>query len=241
MGPALWALVALSLVNGLVILICHITQNSFPKPLSEEEEAYYLARWRAGDEAARQVLIERNLRLVAHIIKKFDHTEEEFDDLISVGTIGLIKAVDTYDPAKASRLATYASRCIENEVLMYLRARKKTRAELSLYDPIGTDREGNEISFIDVLGTDPEAVSDMVAGQMEQDRLWQQLAKLSPQERKVLVLRFGLKDGARRTQREIARYLGISRSYVSRIEKRALSRLTEKFALLESQARSLSS
>lgn len=241
MGPALVALVALSLINGLVILIGHIAQNSFPKPLSEEEEAYYLARWRAGDEAARQILIERNLRLVAHIIKKFDHTEEDFDDLISVGTIGLIKAVDTYDPEKASRLATYASRCIENEVLMYLRARKKTRAELSLYDPIGTDREGNEISYIDVLGTDPEAVSEMVAGQMEQDRLWQQLAKLTPQERKVLVMRFGLKDGARRTQREIARHLGISRSYVSRIEKRALGRLLEKFAILENPVRSLTS
>ncbi|WP_035108088.1 RNA polymerase sporulation sigma factor SigK [Desulfovirgula thermocuniculi] len=239
MGPALLALVALSLINGLVILVCHIAQNSFPKPLSEEEEAYYLARWRAGDEAARQILIERNLRLVAHIIKKFDHTEEDFDDLISVGTIGLIKAVDTYDPEKASRLATYASRCIENEVLMYLRARKKTRAELSLYDPIGTDREGNEISYIDVLGTDPEAVSEMVAGQMEHDRLWQQLAKLTPQERKVLVMRFGLKDGARRTQREIARHLGISRSYVSRIEKRALSRLSEKFAFIENPARPL--
>ncbi|SHJ54354.1 RNA polymerase sporulation sigma factor SigK [Desulfofundulus thermosubterraneus] len=230
MGPGLLALAVLSMLNGLVILICHVAGNSFPKPLSEEEEALYLEKMLAGDESARRVLIERNLRLVAHIIKKFDHSGEDFDDLISIGTIGLIKAVDTYNPEKATRLATYASRCIENEILMYLRARKKIRAELSLYDPIGVDKEGNEISFIDVLGTDPEIVSDIVAGQMEQDRLWKQLEQLSPQERKVLVLRFGLKDGARRTQREIARRLGISRSYVSRIEKRALSRLTHYFA-----------
>ncbi|MDQ0285966.1 RNA polymerase sporulation-specific sigma factor [Desulfofundulus luciae] len=230
MGPGLLALAVLSMLNGLVILICHVAGNSFPKPLSEEEEALYLEKMLAGDESARRVLIERNLRLVAHIIKKFDHTGEDFDDLISIGTIGLIKAVDTYNPEKATRLATYASRCIENEILMHLRARKKIRAELSLYDPIGVDKEGNEISFIDVLGTDPEVVSDIVAGQMEQDRLWKQLEQLSPQERKVLVLRFGLKDGARRTQREIARRLGISRSYVSRIEKRALSRLTQYFA-----------
>ncbi|NHM28329.1 RNA polymerase sporulation sigma factor SigK [Desulfofundulus sp. TPOSR] len=230
MGPGLLALAVLSMLNGLVILICHVAGNSFPKPLSEEEEALYLEKMLAGDESARRVLIERNLRLVAHIIKKFDHSGEDFDDLISIGTIGLIKAVDTYNPEKATRLATYASRCIENEILMHLRARKKIRAELSLYDPIGVDKEGNEISFIDVLGTDPEIVSDIVAGQMEQDRLWKQLEQLSPQERKVLVLRFGLKDGARRTQREIARRLGISRSYVSRIEKRALSRLSQHFA-----------
>ncbi|MCL6557437.1 MAG: RNA polymerase sporulation sigma factor SigK [Firmicutes bacterium] len=230
MGPGLLALAVLSMLNGLVILICHVAGSSFPKPLSEEEEALYLEKMLAGDESARRVLIERNLRLVAHIIKKFDHTGEDFDDLISIGTIGLIKAVDTYNPERATRLATYASRCIENEILMHLRARKKIRAELSLYDPIGVDKEGNEISFIDVLGTDPEIVSDIVAGQMEQDRLWKQLEQLSPQERKVLVLRFGLKDGARRTQREIARRLGISRSYVSRIEKRALSRLTQHFA-----------
>ncbi|SHF68468.1 RNA polymerase, sigma 27/28 subunit, RpsK/SigK [Desulfofundulus australicus DSM 11792] len=230
MGPGLMAVAVLSLINGLVILVCHIAGNSFPKPLSEEEEALYVGKMLSGDESARQVLIERNLRLVAHIIKKFDHTGEDFDDLISIGTIGLIKAVDTYNPEKSTRLATYASRCIENEILMHLRARKRIRTELSLYDPIGVDKEGNEISFIDVLGTDPEIVSDIVAGQMEQDRLWKQLEQLSPQERKVLVLRFGLKDGARRTQREIARRLGISRSYVSRIEKRALNRLTQYFA-----------
>ncbi|MBE3585752.1 MAG: RNA polymerase sporulation sigma factor SigK [Thermoanaerobacter sp.] len=230
MGPGLMAVAVLSLINGLVILVCHIAGNSFPKPLSEEEEALYVGKMLSGDESARQVLIERNLRLVAHIIKKFDHMGEDFDDLISIGTIGLIKAIDTYNPEKSTRLATYASRCIENEILMHLRARKRIRTELSLYDPIGVDKEGNEISFIDVLGTDPEIVSDIVAGQMEQDRLWKQLEQLSPQERKVLVLRFGLKDGARRTQREIARRLGISRSYVSRIEKRALNRLTQYFA-----------
>ncbi|MBE3587694.1 MAG: RNA polymerase sporulation sigma factor SigK [Thermoanaerobacteraceae bacterium] len=231
MVPGLWALAVLSVINGLVILICHVAGNSFPKPLSEEEEAFYLEKMLAGDESARRVLIERNLRLVAHIIKKFEHSGEDFDDLISIGTIGLIKAVDTYNPEKATRLATYASRCIENEILMHLRARKKMRVELSLYDPIGMDKEGNEITFMDVLGTEPEVVSETVAGHLEQDCLWQHLQQLPPQERKVLVLRFGLKDGARRTQREIARYLGISRSYVSRIEKRALNRLTERLAL----------
>ncbi|HHW42294.1 RNA polymerase sporulation sigma factor SigK [Desulfofundulus thermobenzoicus] len=231
MVPGLWALAVLSVINGLVILICHVAGNSFPKPLSEEEEAFYLGKMMAGDESARRVLIERNLRLVAHIIKKFEHSGEDFDDLISIGTIGLIKAVDTYNPEKATRLATYASRCIENEILMHLRARKKVRVELSLYDPIGMDKEGNEITFMDVLGTEPEVVSETVAGHLEQDCLWQHLQQLPPQERKVLVLRFGLKDGARRTQREIARYLGISRSYVSRIEKRALNRLTERLAL----------
>lgn len=231
MLPGLCLLAALSVVNGLVLLICHVAGNSFPRPLTEEEEALYLEKMLAGDETARRKLIEHNLRLVAHIIKKFDRTGEDFDDLISIGTIGLIKAVDTYNPGRATRLATYASRCIENEILMHLRARKKVRAEMSLYDPIGVDKEGNEISFIDVLGTDAEVVCDTVAGHLEQDRLWKQLELLPPQERKVLVLRFGLKDGARRTQREIARRLGISRSYVSRIEKRALHRLTEQFAL----------
>lgn len=231
MFPGLVTLAVLSVVNGVVLLVSYVTNNSFPKPLSEEDEALYLKRMTSGDENARQVLIERNLRLVAHIIKKFDGTGEEFDDLVSIGTIGLIKAINTYNPGKAARLATYASRCIENEILMHLRARKKVRAEMSIYEPIGTDKEGNEISFIDILGTDSEVVTDIVSQQFEQRRLWDKLKFLTAQERKVIVMRFGLKDGARRTQREIAKRLGISRSYVSRIEKKALNRLTEQFAV----------
>ncbi|GBF31937.1 RNA polymerase sporulation specific sigma factor SigK [Desulfocucumis palustris] len=145
--PGLWTLAVVSLVNGLVLLVSYVANNSFPKPLSEEEENIHLEKMMAGDESARQTLIERNLRLVAHIIKKFDGTGEDFDDLVSIGTIGLIKAINTYNPEKSTRLATYASRCIENEILMHFRSRKKTRAECSIYEPLGTDKEGNEFTL----------------------------------------------------------------------------------------------
>ncbi|MFZ5632499.1 MAG: RNA polymerase sporulation sigma factor SigK [Bacillota bacterium] len=231
MLPAFLTLAVLSVLNGLVLLVSYVANNSFPKPLSEEEENMYLERALAGDEPAKKTLVERNLRLVAHIIKKFDGEGEDFDDLVSIGTIGLIKAINTYNPDKATRLATYASRCIENEILMYYRSRKKLRSECSIYEPIGMDKEGNELSFIDVLGTGPETVIDAVSGRFESERLWSKLSNLNTQERKVLIMRYGLAGGLRFTQREIAKKLGISRSYVSRIEKKAINRLTDHFAV----------
>lgn len=230
MLPGLLSLAVASIVQGIILLISYVAQNSFPKPLTEEEEKVYLKMLAQGDEKAREVLIERNLRLVAHIIKKFENSGDDFDDLISIGTIGLIKAVNTFNATKSTRLATYASRCIENEVLMYMRSKKKKRSEMSLYEPIGTDKEGNEIHFMDILSTDAETVSDMVSRILDQEQLWRKMKKLPPQERNVLVLRFGLHGRDRETQKEIAKKLGISRSYVSRIEKRAIDRLAEQFS-----------
>jgi RNA polymerase sporulation-specific sigma factor len=229
MLPGLWALTVVSLVNGLLLLVSYIANNTFPQPLSEAEESKYLKLLTEGNENARNVLAERNLRLVAHIVKKFDDTGEDSDDLISIGTIGLIKAINTFNPGKGTRLATYAARCIENEILMHLRYIKKMRAEVSLYDPIGVDKEGNEITLIDILGTHPEVVSELVENNFEKRRLREKVRGLSRREKKVLELRFGLENGARKTQREIAKSMGISRSYVSRIEKRAISKLTKEF------------
>lgn len=223
-GP-LAALGALAL-RCLHFLPAYITNSTFPRPLTEAEEAGHLKKLAAGSVAARNALIEHNLRLVAHIVKKFDNTGEDVDDLISIGTVGLIKAIETYDPKKGTRLATYAARCIENELLMYLRSLRKTRGEVSLYDPIGVDREGNEIALIDVLGTEPDAVAEQVGARLEEGRLHDKLKCLKGNERRVLELRFGLGGGVRLTQREIARILGISRSYVSRIEKRAIRNMS---------------
>lgn len=229
MPPGLLTLAVLSLFNGLALLVSYVANNSFPKPLSEEEENTYLQMALAGDESAKKVLVERNLRLVAHIIKKYD--PDDFDDLVSIGTIGLIKAINTYNPERAARLATYASRCIENEILMHYRSRKKLRSEFSIYEPIGTDKEGNELSFIDILGTGPETVIDEVSEKFENDRLWNKLSNLSKQEKNVLIMRYGLKNGLSLTQREIAKKMGISRSYVSRIEKKAINRLNDQFVM----------
>lgn len=230
MLPGIFTLAVLSALNGLALLFAYVA-NHFPKPLSAEEEQKYLDLAVKGSEDARKTLVERNLRLVAHIIKKFDGEGEDFDDLVSIGTIGLIKAIRTYNPEKSTRLATYASKCIENEILMYFRSRKKHRYECSIFEPIGTDKEGNELSFIDVLGTDPETVLDAVSGRFESERLWNKLSDLNSQEKKVIIMRYGLTDGLRFTQREIAKKLGISRSYVSRIEKKAISRLNDYFAV----------
>lgn len=202
--------------------------GSFPKPLSREEEKKYLKLYAEGDEEARNILIERNLRLVAHIVKKYNNTGKETDDLISIGTIGLIKAITTYDPSRGTRLATYAARCIDNEILMSIRSNKKVKFEVSLQEPIGRDKEGNEISLIDILGSNIDQVLDEVYLKLQIKKMYDKLNEvLKDREKKIIVLRYGLLDGGRRTQREIADMLGISRSYVSRIEKRAIKKLNK--------------
>lgn len=201
---------------------------SFPNPLSAKEEQHYIELCEAGDQAARNILIERNLRLVAHIAKKYTGTTTSSDDLISIGTIGLIKAVNTYSSAKTARLATYAARCIENEILMNLRATKKNRAEISLSDPIGTDKDGNEINLNDILGTEPDAVCDDISLKIQISKLQEALdSKLSSREKYIIVNRYGIAGAEPRTQRQVADDLNISRSYVSRIEKKALLKLKD--------------
>ena len=204
--------------------------KTFLKPLTPEEERYYLQEYKQGSLEAKDILIQRNLRLVAHIVKKYQGAAEELDDLISIGTIGLIKAIQTFDFQKASRLSTYAARCIDNELLMLLRSRKKSSKEVSLYEPIGTDKEGNEISLLDVIETEPVDVVKNYSLKQDIDYLYQLLPKvLSPREQEIIILRYGLYGQKELTQREIAKRLKISRSYVSRIEKNALLKLREQF------------
>lgn len=226
MGPVI-GMIAGGLLRWLLWLLGYVSSNStFPHPLNEAEEACCLDRLKQGDIEARNTLIERNLRLVAHIVKKFDNKSEDIDDLISIGTYGLIKAINTFDQSKGTRLATYAARCIENEILMHLRATKRNRTEVSLYDPIGVDREGNEITLIDVLEANPDVeVLDMVGLEMERARLMKHMVVLDDKEQTVINLRYGLGGRLAKTQREIAKFLGISRSYVSRIEKKAVYKL----------------
>ncbi len=197
-------------------------RGSFPKPLTREEEARAIQAMRGGDEAARQQLIEHNLRLVSHIVRKYTVPGYTQDDLVSVGTLGLIKAVNTFKPETNTQLATYAARCIENEVLMLLRASKKRKGEVSLSDPIGTDGEGNDITFIDILGTSAGFVEDEVVHRVSMQRVRQLIEGLPRRERMVLEMRYGLLDGVMHPQHEVASALGISRSYVSRMEKRAV-------------------
>jgi RNA polymerase sporulation-specific sigma factor len=215
------------LFEHAAMLVSYVSNNnSFPKPLSEDEEKIYISRFKDGDEEARNVLVERNLRLVAHIVKKYNYTGREVDDLISVGTIGLIKAITTFDNDKGTRLATYAARCIENEILMVIRSNKKSKSEVFLQDPIGVDKEGNEISLMDVLGTDNDTVVEEVESKIQIKKLYKKMSSvLKGREKMILELRYGLISGKSKTQREIAQMLGISRSYVSRIEKRALKKL----------------
>lgn len=203
--------------------------NSFPQPLSADEELKYIEAYKDGCEDARNTLIERNLRLVAHIVKKYSTFNSDSDDLISIGTIGLIKAISTFDQAKGTRLATYAARCIENEILMQIRSAKKIQSEVSLHDPIGVDREGNEITLIDVIGNEAESVIEEVELKMQVKRLYNKMKLvLKKREKTVLELRYGLLNGTSKTQREIASMLGISRSYVSRIEKKAIKKLSKE-------------
>ena len=210
--------------------------KTFKQPLTAKEEAIYLNLLEAGNDAereqAKQILTEHNLRLVAHIAKKYQNVDEEMEDMISIGTIGLIKAIDSFDAGKG-KLSTYASRCIDNELLMFLRAKKKTSREVSLYEPIGTDREGNEINLLDIIEQDQIDVVDRMEAEDKLSRLSGLIhATLNDREREIITLRYGLTDEYEVTQREIGRKLGISRSYVSRIEKRALEKLREAFETL---------
>lgn len=204
---------------------------SFPNPLTEKEEKYYIEASENGDEEAKKILIERNLRLVAHVARKYSSQFYTMDDFISIGTIGLIKAVNTYRSSRSTRLATYAARCIENEILMVIRSSKKNNAEVSINVPIGTDKDGNEISLNDILGTDPDEIADDLDLKIRIHKMLDTLDHiLTDREKKVLIYRYGILGVAPRTQREVAAILGISRSYVSRIEKKALEKLREALA-----------
>ncbi|NCB93653.1 MAG: sigma-70 family RNA polymerase sigma factor [Clostridia bacterium] len=204
--------------------------KTFQKPLTTEEEKNYLLKYQKGDLDARDILIERNLRLVAHIVKKYQGLDDDMDDLISIGTIGLIKAVSTYDMTKGSKLATYAARCIENELLMMLRSRKKSSREISLYEPIGTDKEGNEIHLLDIVEGNETDITDTCIQKENVRRLYKLLCEvLTPLEYDVIKYRYGLFGEKELTQRVIAKRLGISRSYVSRIEKNVVLKLRDRF------------
>ena len=213
-------------LSKVLFLILRVTPTgSFPRPLTAQEEREALAAMKAGDRSARDRLVEHNLRLVAHVVKKYYAAREDQDDLISIGTIGLIKAVSSFDPDKGARLATYAARCIENEILMYFRSLKKQQGEVSLSDPIDTDKEGNALSLMDVF-----AMEDTMSEDLESKESGRQLRAamgqhLTEQEHRILTLRYGLDGREPRPQREIAARCGISRSYVSRIEKRAVGKL----------------
>lgn len=204
--------------------------QSFPKPLSAKEEKECIARCRAGDREARDCLIEKNLRLVAYIAKKYNMGDKDMDDLISIGTIGLIKGIDTFDDTKNIRLATYAARCIDNELLMMLRSEKKKAKDVYLYDSIGSDKEGNEINLLDIIEYTDEDVVERLTVQEQIGKLADLIeGTLSERERKIIIMRYGLDGKKEKTQREIAQMYGISRSYVSRIEKRALGKLRVRY------------
>ena len=207
-----------------------INVKAFPKPLSTKEEQEYLKQCQNGDKEARGILIERNLRLVAHIVKKYNTGDKDIDDLISIGTIGLIKAIDTFNMNKGIRLATYASRCIDNELLMMLRTNKKQSKEVYLYEPIGADREGNEINLLDVIESADKDIVENIELKENISKLYELVDSiLTDRERDIICMRYGLGYPGEVTQREIANKLGISRSYVSRIEKKAIRKLSECF------------
>jgi len=216
-------------VKETIFFVSYVKNHAFPQPLSPQEEAKCLEKMKEGDEEARNTLIEHNLRLVAHIVKKFENTGEDNEDLISIGTIGLIKGIESFSPGKGTKLATYAARCIENEILMHLRALKKTKKDVSLQDPIGQDKEGNEISLIDILKADNADVVELIQLNMEVEKIREYLGILDKREKEVIIGRYGLGMKEEMTQREIAKTLNISRSYVSRIEKRALMKIFHEF------------
>ena len=199
--------------------------DTLPPPLSRDEEAELIARLDQGDEAVKSQLIERNLRLVVYIARRFENTGVGIEDLISIGTIGLIKAVNTYKPAKNIKLATYASRCIENEILMHLRKTANRKSEVSFDEPLNTDWDGNELLLSDVMGTEEDVVMKPIEDDVDRQLLFEALEKLDEREQQIITMRFGLRGGPERTQKEVADVLGISQSYISRLEKRIISRL----------------
>jgi len=217
------------IVKEIGVLVSHLKNQSYPQPLSEDEEREALKRLEEGDREARNKLIEHNLRLVAHITKRYARSSEEQEEMLSIGTYGLIKAIDTYNMQKGTKLATYAAKCIQNEILMHLRSNKKSQNDVSIYDPIGMDKEGNEISLIDVLPSDEEDIGEKVEIRLEKKEMQRFLHILDDREREVLIRRFGLAGDEEQTQRQVADILGISRSYVSRIEKRALTKMYQAY------------
>ncbi len=204
--------------------------EALPPPLENEEENFLLSRLKGDEEVVRSILIERNLRLVVYIARKFENTGVGVEDLVSIGTIGLIKAVNTFDPDKKIKLATYASRCIENEILMYLRRNNKTKTEISFDEPLNIDWDGNELLLSDILGTDNDIIYRYLEDEIDKQLLEIALKKLSDREKKIMELRFGLNDGVEKTQKEVADMLGISQSYISRLEKRIIKRLKKEIS-----------
>lgn len=219
----------LILIKSMAFFTGSYSINVFKDPLTKEEEEKYIKLMQEGDKHARDELIEHNLRLVAHIVKKFNPKGEIMDDLISIGTIGLIKGIDTYKSSKNTKITTYAARCIQNEILMYYRNTKKNNGDVSLNDTIGFDKEGNEINLIDVLKSTEEDLTEKVNKQDLIDKLNNYIKILSPREKTIIKERYGLENTKEKTQKEISKNLGISRSYVSRIEKRALTKILKEF------------
>ena len=217
------------IVNNLAFFTGSYSNNIFPEPLSKEEEEKYVDMMMTGDKEARAKLIEHNLRLVAHIVKKFETSTNDVDDLIGIGTVGLIKGIDSFSPNKNVRLTTYIAKCAENEILMYFRADKKNSKNVSIYDGISYDKDGNEVTILDVLKTtEPDFAEDIYIN--DNIKLLKEYMKiLTPREREVLTKRYGLDNSDEITQKEIAKKLGISRSYVSRIEKRAITKILREF------------
>lgn len=217
------------MIRDCLFLLGYISgRQSFPKPLPPDEERQALLRMRDGDDDARQLLIEHNMRLIVHIARKYKVPGCTFDDLISIGAVGLIKAVRSYDMDSGTSLSTYAARCIENEILMSLRQSRKMQNEISLDEPLGTDPEGNTVSFSDLLGTPPDLVEKEVRRRVTLQKVRSALPRLPERERRVLTMRYGLEDGVMHPQHEIAKMLGISRSYVSRVEKHAIELIRDQ-------------
>ncbi len=220
-----------NLIKDMIFFTGSYGNNVFPPPLTPEEENMYVDKMLQGDNEARSKLIEHNLRLVAHIVKKFDSKNTDTDDLISIGTIGLIKGIDTYKKTPTVKITTYAARCIQNEILMYYRSNKKNQLTISLNDSIGYDKEGNEINLVDMLEDKKEDIIDTLQIKDNIALLNKYMQKLNKREKEIIIKRYGLNNEKELTQKEIADYLGISRSYVSRIEKRALTKILREFKL----------